>query len=155
MGVLSSDPSSDLSDSRAPGISQATTAVPSTQAAGNKMQVLVASNSNKPSRQSSYSRASTEGNLTPGGGVANNKDIHSGITSEGPEGSNNLQNQTKFKSLGDLHMEKGLPSAPRYAASTAVSSAHRRLSKLFKLSSSSSNTTSLSKKRTSSYYVTD
>jgi len=155
--VLSSDPSSDLSDSRAPGISQATTAAPPTQAAGNKMQVLVASNSNKPSRQSSYSRASTEGNLTTGGGVANNKDnIRSGITPEGSEGSNNLQNQTKFKSLGDLHMEKGLPSAPRYAASTAVSSAHRRLSKLFKLSSSSSSSSNTtSKKRTSSYYVTD
>ena len=27
---------------------------------------------------------------------------------------NPIQNQTKFKSLGDLHMEKGLPATPRY-----------------------------------------
>ena len=61
------------------------------------MQVLVASNSNK-----------------PGGGNPRKSDSGSS-----DKDSNNLQNQTKFKSLGDLHMEKGLPPAPRYTSKFA------------------------------------
>ena len=65
------------------------------------MQVLVASNSNK-----------------PGGGGGNPRKSDSGTNSSDKD-SNNLQNQTKFKSLGDLHMEKGLPPAPRYTSKFA------------------------------------
>ena len=64
------------------------------------MQVLVASNSNKP------------------GGGGNPRKSDSGSNSSDKD-SNNLQNQTKFKSLGDLHMEKGLPPAPRYTSKFA------------------------------------
>jgi len=60
-------------------------------AAAAKMQVLVASNSNNPIRKSN----------------GNGEESLNGS-------SNSLQSQTKFKSLGDLHMEKGLPATPRY-----------------------------------------
>ena len=54
------------------------------------MQVLVSSNSNNPAALRSESKLTVE-------------------SGQGPL----LKDQIKFKSLGDLHMEKGLPSLPR------------------------------------------
>ena len=56
------------------------------------MQVLVSSNSNNP--------------------AALRSETKSGVAEVGPGPL--LKDQVKFKSLGDLHMEKGLPIAPRY-----------------------------------------
>ena len=71
-----------------------------------KMQVLVASNSNKPQPI-----------------------MHSGdrtsVSRKDQDHLNSLQNQTKFKSLGDLHMEKGLPAdvpPPRYNHNRKIAS---------------------------------
>ena len=54
------------------------------------MQVLVSSNSNNPAALRSESKLTVE-------------------SGQGPL----LKDQIKFKSLGDLHMEKGLPTLPR------------------------------------------
>ena len=54
------------------------------------MQVLVSSNSNNPAALRSEARSVTD-----------------------VESVTLLKDQTKFKSLGDLHMEKGLPATPR------------------------------------------
>ena len=54
------------------------------------MQVLVSSNSNNPAALRSETKLTVE-------------------SGQGPL----LKDQIKFKSLGDLHMEKGLPSLPR------------------------------------------
>ena len=54
------------------------------------IQVLVSSNSNNPAALRSETKSGVEVSSTPF-----------------------LKDQTKFKSLGDLHMEKGLPSVPR------------------------------------------
>ena len=54
------------------------------------MQVLVSSNSNNPAALRSETKSSLE-------------------NGQGPL----LKDQMKFKSLGDLHMEKGLPTLPR------------------------------------------
>ena len=55
------------------------------------MQVLVSSNSNNSAALRSETKSGVESTQVP-----------------------LLKDQMKFKSLGDLHMEKGLPSLPRY-----------------------------------------
>ena len=55
------------------------------------MQVLVSSNSNNSAALRSETKSGVESSQVP-----------------------LLKDQMKFKSLGDLHMEKGLPSLPRY-----------------------------------------
>merc|ERR1711951_205934 len=67
------------------------------------MQVLVASNSNKPT---------LSGHQGPGLAAKKQSVPPTEVAPEQSSVVNNLQNQTKFKSLGDLHMEKGLPAVP-------------------------------------------
>ena len=72
--------------------------VPEPETNKGQIQVLVSSNSNNPK---SESRKKDE---------------------------NQIQNQTKFKSLGDLHMEKGLPATPRYGRLSLLKTKINRLS---------------------------
>merc|ERR1711951_296191 len=80
------------------------------------MQVLVASNSNKPT---------LSGHQGPGLAAKKQSVPPTEVAPEQSSVVNNLQNQTKFKSLGDLHMEKGLPAAvppPRYNHNRKIAS---------------------------------
>ena len=85
---VSRDQSSDGIDNES---STESNQLPATGVKSSTMQVLVSSNSNNPAALRSETKSSVE-------------------VGPGPL----LKDQVKFKSLGDLHMEKGLPIAPRY-----------------------------------------
>ena len=73
-----------------PVISISTASPIAAESKSSTIQVLVSSNSNNPAALRSQTKSGAEHGSTPF-----------------------LRDQTKFKSLGDLHMEKGLPTVPR------------------------------------------
>jgi len=77
-------------DDSGPVISISTASPIAAESKSSTIQVLVSSNSNNPAALRSQTKSGAEHGSTPF-----------------------LRDQTKFKSLGDLHMEKGLPTVPR------------------------------------------
>ena len=77
-------------DNSGPVISISTASPIAAESKSSTIQVLVSSNSNNPAALRSQTKSGAEHGSTPF-----------------------LRDQTKFKSLGDLHMEKGLPTVPR------------------------------------------